>query len=169
MAAITSEYLKSQSFQLTYFVGGFIFLLLGLIDRRKAKKTKLVRCTDGEDFSLMSVSFRGVRTSLAYFELAMMSGIAVLNLSFFLAAVDLKKPEPNYNLAQSTNPDPSIAPLFKSKQSSDFNCTIGLLMGFLLVAFISLIKFKKLYLSYLAKLVLVIHSLNFVFFSKSYR
>ena len=161
LAALFSGCLQSQTFQVTNFTCGVIFLLLTFINLQRRKETTLIQCSD-DDFPLMTISFRGIRTSLAFFELAMMAGVVVLNISCLLSAVDLKK---HLKLSNQTH---SSFVLLLTKNAPDFNyATVGLLLGFVFISFISLIKFKTIYLSYLAKLILVVHNLNFVFRSKS--
>lgn len=92
----------------------------------------------------------------------MMSSLVVLNIACFLSAVDLKqnKRELFANYSHSA----SMLFLAKEENAANFNyCTVGLLSGFFLITIFSLVRFKKLFLSYLAKLMLVFYNLNFIF------
>lgn len=156
-----------EGLQPTYLTCGCFFLVLIFLNRFKRSKIGRVRFSDEEDFPLMSVAFRGIRTSLAFFELVMMASLLVLNIACFLSPVDLKR----HRSTQFEKFSHGVSTLFHKEPgavSSNF-CTIGLLLGFFVITIVALIRFKKLYLSYMAKLILMFYNLNFILNSSSSR
>lgn len=152
---------------------GFYFLISGLFMTFAfinffENIPKISRIDNSNDFPLMETCFKGIRTSLAFFEIVSMSAMVVpLNLSPFISSITLKEtssllePMKLYPVFEFLNFDDQI----KNLNDHGF-CTLGLFTGFLTVTFFSIIKVKKVFLAFIAKFLILIYILISLFISK---
>ena len=113
----------------------------------------------------MKITFRGIRTSLAFFELICISTIILLNISPFLSSINLANLEPAEFKTSLLENHFKSAFLFKDNEIHDINyCAVGLFVGFSIATLMSLIRGKKAYLAYFAKFCLAIYTIKLFYF-----
>lgn len=165
LAAVLSKFAVYVTFYLFYLIISFVFLALVFVNNKKKFYT-INKSIFDDDFPLLEITFRGIRTSLAFFEIISMIAILQINIKPFLSSINLM----NFNVEKFKDFQNKFIYLFFleskiKKKSSRYNvyhdlimnyCTIGLLFGFLFTSLIPIVKLKKRYVSYFVKASLVI-------------
>lgn len=124
-----------------------ILLIISFLLAKFAKIPFINKFNKNDNFSFLTITFKGIRTSIAFLEILSMSSIATINMSTFSAAVNLTKYEGSKIVKSNVKTEPRFFELF---EDSDLTvvlnnyycnfCLLGLITGFFLVTVFAYIK-----------------------------